>query len=264
MMGMFWQRLITVVLGVPLAVWIMVQGSWVLVLAVSVIVGLGLYELSLILAKLGKRIPGPAALITGGLLIPTAAYIGGEALGFTAAVLVLAALTALSLRSGHQLVEQIGPLFFGWLYWAFLPSHLIMLRELDRGLSWLLLVVSCTWATDIGAYLVGSLWGRTKLAPAISPNKSVEGAVGGIAAAVVTAVVLGGFVELPLAQVWWIGIVVAVVGQVGDLTESALKREAKVKDSGRLLPGHGGILDRFDSMVFAAPVVFHLVNWLQG
>lgn len=260
---MFWQRLLTAAVGIPLTVWIMVKGSWVLALAVGFIVGLGLSELTDILSRIANIKLSSFFVVCGGLLIVAGAYIGGDSWGLSVTVVVLAVLVIFGLRPGHGLVKQVGPLFLAWLYWGFLPSHIILLRASGQGLSWLLVAVSCTWATDIGAYLIGSAWGRHKLAPAISPHKSVEGALGGLLSSVAVALVLGRLLNLPMGVLWWMGAVIAFSGEVGDLVESAVKREANIKDSGRLLPGHGGILDRFDSLVFVVPVVYYLVTWLQ-
>ena len=126
-----------------------------------------------------------------------------------------------------------------------------------RGLSWALVVILATWVGDSAAYLVGSTWGRRKLAPAISPNKSVEGATGGLISSIsVGALTFQGFG----LGAWWLGMIVGgvigVTGQLGDLAESVMKRQAGVKDSGAVIPGHGGILDRIDALLFAFPAAF--------
>jgi phosphatidate cytidylyltransferase len=134
-----------------------------------------------------------------------------------------------------------------------------------RGLAWTLLVVLATWIGDTAAYLIGRAFGRRKLAPLLSPNKTIEGSLGGLAgAAVVGALVFVGFG----LGVWWLGAVVGaivgVAGQIGDLFESFLKRQAGVKDSGALIPGHGGVLDRIDALLFAFPAGFLVATLLEG
>ncbi|MBM7617715.1 phosphatidate cytidylyltransferase [Weissella uvarum] len=128
------------------------------------------------------------------------------------------------------------------------------------GLGALFFVLLIVWTTDSGAYMIGRKFGKHKLAPAISPNKTWEGSIGGTVVAVIVAAVYALFV--PLEYNWWIMLVIALIlsvsGQLGDLIESALKRFYKVKDSGNILPGHGGILDRFDSMLIAFPVFYLL------
>lgn len=142
---------------------------------------------------------------------------------------------------------------------------------IPSGALLLMLPLLVTWASDIGAYAVGRTMGRHKLIPLVSPGKTVEGAVGGLIASVVVAWAFGNGVLRPAAQLgfkWYpwglilFGAVVSVAAQVGDLAESLLKREAGVKDSSRILPGHGGILDRLDSLFFVLPVSYLLTGWL--
>src|ERR1043166_5882991 len=128
-----------------------------------------------------------------------------------------------------------------------------------------------TWASDIGAYFVGRAIGKHKLIPAVSPGKTVEGAIGGLVASVIVAWLIGDRMLRPAAQLgfkwapWGLilfGVAVSAAAQIGDLAESLLKREAGVKDSSRILPGHGGILDRLDSLFFVLPVSYLLIGWL--
>ncbi len=138
-----------------------------------------------------------------------------------------------------------------------------LLRDAPDGRQLIFFVVSTTWAGDTAAYYVGSRLGKRPLAPRISPKKTVEGAIGGIAATVLVAAVGSVWVwpRLPVGTAIWVGGVVAVVGMLGDLAESAVKRAAGVKDSGAAIPGHGGVLDRLDSVVFACPVLYALI-WM--
>ncbi|MEH7085445.1 phosphatidate cytidylyltransferase [Neobacillus drentensis] len=132
----------------------------------------------------------------------------------------------------------------------------------DGGLVFILYSLFMIWATDSGAYFIGKALGRTKLWPEISPNKTVEGSIGGIACAVLVAVLFALFsdINVGLLSLMGITVVLSVFGQIGDLVESAFKRHFNVKDSGSILPGHGGILDRFDSLLFVWPLLhlFHL------
>ena len=129
--------------------------------------------------------------------------------------------------------------------------------------------VLLTWASDIGAYAFGRLFGRTKLIPSVSPGKTVQGALGGLLCTMLVALAYERWALRPVAQLamapWWaavFGLVVSVAAQLGDLVESLLKREAKVKDSSQLIPGHGGVLDRVDSLLFVLPVAYVLLGWL--
>ena len=171
-------------------------------------------------------------------------------------------------------------LIAGPVYVGFLLAHALMLREItesgvisfgatglemelaaDLGRNWLLFAIGTTFATDTGAYLVGRAVGRRPMAPSISPSKTWEGSLGGFAAAVAAALALGAVFDLGFA-VWQqavIGAVVGVVAQWGDLFESKLKRIADVKDAGSIIPGHGGLLDRLDSLLLALPAVYYLL-----
>lgn len=151
-----------------------------------------------------------------------------------------------------------GAIYTGWTLSLFLR-----LRAGDDGLEWVLLAVLATFATDTGAFLVGRAIGRRRMAPRISPGKTWEGAVGGWIAGVGATVGLAALLDLPITQAEAValGALVGVVAQVGDLVESMLKRAADVKDSGTLIPGHGGVLDRLDSVVFAIVVVYHFSVW---
>jgi phosphatidate cytidylyltransferase len=170
-------------------------------------------------------------------------------------------------RVHHRPLNRVAATLFGALYVGWLSGHLILLREIDGGagrlgLLALGLLATATWACDILAYLVGVAFGRHKLAPRVSPKKTIEGAVGGVLGAVAAsaaAVVL--FADfLTLRQGLLLGLTCGVAGQAGDLFESLLKRDAGLKDTATLLPGHGGILDRFDSLLFNAPLVYWLLR----
>ena len=137
------------------------------------------------------------------------------------------------------------------------------------GTALIMLPVLLTWASDVGAYAVGRLTGRRKLIPAVSPGKTVEGALGALVFTMLVAVLYERYALRPFAQLamapWWaaaFGLLVSVAAQLGDLAESLLKREGRVKDSSHLLPGHGGILDRFDSLFFVLPLSHLLLGWL--
>jgi phosphatidate cytidylyltransferase len=154
-----------------------------------------------------------------------------------------------------------GILYIGWLL-----SHLVALRGLDSGRNWVFLVLFVTWVSDTTAFLIGGRFGRHKLAPAISPGKTWEGTIGGICGgiAVSTLFFAPTSFQLPLSsgQAILLGALTSILGQVGDLVESFLKRNLEVKDSGKLMPGHGGILDRIDSLLLAGVVVYYFALWV--
>jgi phosphatidate cytidylyltransferase len=154
-----------------------------------------------------------------------------------------------------------GVLYIGWLL-----SYLVALRGLEDGRSWLLLALFVTFGSDTAAFFTGRALGRHRLAPQISPGKTWEGFVGGILGAIVISLIftLIPAFRLPIGYGGAIilGVLISIMGQLGDLIESLLKRNMGVKDSGRLMPGHGGILDRMDSVVFAGIVVYYYVIWV--
>ncbi len=150
----------------------------------------------------------------------------------------------------------LGALYTGWMI-----SFYVNIRELRDGMGWTFLVLTCTAMCDVFAYAVGSWLGKHPLASSVSPGKTVEGAIGGIAGSMLFAVLLGTFFKLPLNHVGMIlaGIVIGVFAEIGDLVESLLKRNMKAKDSGTILPGHGGLLDRIDSHLLVSPVAYFLI-----
>jgi phosphatidate cytidylyltransferase len=158
----------------------------------------------------------------------------------------------------------------GILYMGWMLGHYVMLRQLDHGRELVMLALFTTFACDTSAYFVGRAWGKHHMTPTISPHKTWEGAAGGFAGAVAAALALhfllnlGGW-SLPLSrlEVVGVGCLIGVMAQVGDILESLLKRRAGVKDSGNLLPGHGGVLDRIDSLVFTGVIVYYFVLWVD-
>ena len=190
--------------------------------------------------------------------------VDGKPLGATAATIFGAVYTGGMLSFGYALRHHP---------YAFADARLAWAGGItvSSGALLLMLPLLVTWASDIGAYAVGRPFGRSKLIPSVSPGKTVEGAIGGLLASVLVAWAFGNGVLRPAAQLgfkWYpwgligFGAVVSVAAQVGDLAESLLKREAGVKDSSRLLPGHGGMLDRLDSLFFVLPVSYLLTGWL--
>lgn len=149
-----------------------------------------------------------------------------------------------------------GVLFIGWLL-----SHYVALRELESGRDWVFFALFVTFASDSTAYFVGSAIGKHHLAPSISPKKTWEGAVGGVVGAIAVGMLLVMILNLPINYIAAVSlsIAVSIVGQLGDLLESLFKRRVGVKDSGKTIPGHGGFLDRMDSVVFAGVFVYYYV-----
>lgn len=153
----------------------------------------------------------------------------------------------------------IGGIFYiGWMLSYFVP-----LRGLEDGRDWVILALFTTFAVDSGAFLIGRAWGRHPMVPRISPGKSWEGTVGGLICGIAAASALAAILGLPIGygQACLLGFLIAVLAHIGDIVESMLKRRAGVKDAGRLIPGHGGILDRLDSIIFTVVLVYYYVVW---
>lgn len=162
--------------------------------------------------------------------------------------------------------HRLAWLCLGIFYLPLLLGHLVLLRSLIDGRAWIFLTLLVIMVCDTCAYFVGSNFGKRKLYPAVSPNKSVEGGLGGLIGAVF-AVLLASATFLPQVGIIdgiFVGLLLGVAGQLGDLFESLLKRACGVKDSGHLIPGHGGILDRLDSLLFAFPIVYYLARYCYG
>lgn len=213
-----------------------------------------------------RRGEGRLAALSGALALFT--LFAGNALypllALTLLVLVFCLIALFRLKEIHQAAGEVALVLMGFLYVPLLLSHLVMLRLLPHGIPWLFLVMVIVMAGDSAAYYVGSSFGKTKLYPAVSPKKSVEGSLGGLVGSLVGAFVAKGlfFPELSILDCIATALLLGVVGQLGDLFESLIKRSCGVKDSGTLLPGHGGILDRVDSILFAGPVAFYYAYFL--
>lgn len=156
-------------------------------------------------------------------------------------------------------VNNITVTIFGVLYVTFLLSHLFFLRE--RGVRFIYLLFFSTWCSDTTAYFIGNKWGKHKLIPKISRHKSIEGAIGGISASLLVFLIARFWVfDFSLDTALLLGILIGIFAQIGDLCESLLKRDVEMKDSGDFIPGHGGLLDRFDSLLFTTPFFYYFLS----
>jgi phosphatidate cytidylyltransferase len=262
------QRVITAAIGVPLiiaAVWFGNPWFSLLIAAVVLLSSLEFYRM---VAQSGEGQP----LTYFGLLFALALalsplslhYKNTDMLPLTVALGIVISLLWLLCRSPREGALRswawtiAGALYVGWML-----SYWVNLRLLDEGAAWVYLAVLTTFANDTGAFFVGRRWGKRKLASSISPRKTWEGAIGGllsgIAGAFIVFAILNVFSPLPLSywQLILLGFLVSLFAQLGDLVESLLKRNLGAGESGKLLPGHGGILDRFDSLIFTGVVVYY-------
>ena len=182
----------------------------------------------------------------------------------TLLIILFAIIFLFTFKELRSASSDLSLLFMGFLYVPILLAHLQMMRGLPYGQQWVFLLMVIVMAGDTGAFYVGTSFGRRKLYPVVSPNKSVEGAVGGLAGSLVGAIIAKYtfFPQLTLADAVVTALILGILGQLGDLFESFLKRSFGVKDSGTIFPGHGGVLDRLDSILFAAPAAYYYATFI--
>ena len=272
-------RVITAVVGIPLLLAFVyfdfrVDTSWfsrvpLLIPLVGAAAALGAVEFYRLATHAGARPLTVFGVIWAVLFVVAALFDvdwGTGALLASAAVLPLVWLVIFRRDTRFQswVWTLTGILYLGWML-----GHYVALRQLDHGRELVILAVFATFACDTSAFFVGRAWGRHHMAPAISPHKTWEGAIGGFVGAVAAALALRSLLSLgdwslPLnyVEAVAVGCLIGVAAQLCDLLESLLKRRAGVKDSGNLIPGHGGVLDRIDSLVFTGVIVYYFVLWV--
>jgi phosphatidate cytidylyltransferase len=257
-------RWLTAAVALPLLAIIIALGpGWLLLGLVLLVTAGGMMELLSLLLPETKSWVRVVALATS-LLLPLAAYwkgIHGLTTATVAVVLVALTIHLLLYAKQEAVMQSLGAMIFAQLYIPFLLSHVLLLFQVPYGRRWLFFLFFVIFAGDTGAYYAGHRWGRHKLWPAVSPGKTVEGAVGGLLSSLATALLVGKLLlsldEYGITFLLTLGLVIALVGQMGDLMESMLKRVSEVKDASSILPGHGGLLDRLDSLIFAFPLTYY-------
>jgi phosphatidate cytidylyltransferase len=277
---MFWQRAaITFTLG-PLALFLIYLGGWFYFIPVAALLLIGVIEYSQLMTKIGWRTPLwlliPAvlalwllspespALLLGRAPFPT--YISETTLVVTLLIAMCYGLYLYEFRTSENapagwLATSMGIVLLGWI-----GAHFFRLRGVTAdpaAWQWTMTAMIGTWVADSGAYVFGKTMGRHKLSPRLSPNKTVEGYIGSLVTGILTTVLLALYFDLGVIPGLILGLLVSGVSPAGDLGMSLLKRNAGVKDSGSFLPGHGGSLDRIDSLVWSVTMAYYLVLWLQ-
>jgi len=290
-------RTLFALVAAPVALWVVLAGGAPLAALLAIVSAIGAWEFYRIARGTGATPLGDAGIAIAGLvpLAIHASYLGVFTVPPALAALVVLVLLAASIWlrgvDGRPLaavsttvlgvVYTAGMLGFGYAiryhdtvrgYDEVAARHLgagALAIRIAPGAALLIFPLVITWASDIGAYFVGRAVGGRKLLPSVSPAKTVSGAVGGLVASMIVAWLYARYVLVPVASLGFtpwgallFGALISVAAQVGDLFESLLKREGGVKDSSRILPGHGGILDRFDSLIFVLPVAYLLLGWL--
>lgn len=254
------QRIITAIIALILFVPVVYMGSWILELVVA---GLGIIALFELFRMKGNKlftIEGTIAILALlGLLFPhymsmfLPEHMNSQVILY---LFVLLLLVCTVFSKNNFTFDDVAVSVLGIMYIGYGFRFLLLTRH--SGLDLLLFVLFVVWATDIGAYMIGRKLGKHKLAPSISPNKTIEGALGGVVMALIVGFIYLTYYPQNYNTGWMLAltVVLSVAGQLGDLVESAFKRYYNVKDSGNLLPGHGGILDRFDSLLFVLPILY--------
>jgi len=258
------KRWITGLSALPFLIYLVYLGEVPFLLLVAIACVCSLWEYYRIVFNADRRMMHNAVTYWGflvGLGILTAAYVAGpeSVLVFVALNLIVTGVMSVFIfKTNPAVVEIIPKQFLGVVYIPLSLSFLVAIRHEPEGMTWIFLLLAVIFAGDVSAYYVGSYLGRRKLSPAISPGKTVEGALGGLAANLLAGAI-GKYFFLPAlawAPMLVFFVIAGMAGQVGDLFESEMKRSSKIKDSGGLLPGHGGFLDRIDALLFASPVAY--------
>ena len=254
-MSAFWSRILIAAVGIPLVLWLVYLGGWPMFGLAAVGAVIALHELYWMTRTLR---PVVLAGYLGALAALLGASLGGA--DWALAGLMSTLLLTFVIKGGLSTVSaSVTVLGVAWIGLGL--AHALLLRDIDEhGVLAVYTVLLAVWAGDAAAYFVGRLVGRHKLAPTVSPGKSWEGLIAGTVATVaVTFIAVYEQSFLTIAQSLVLGVVIAIVAPLGDLFESALKRDADVKDSGRLLAGHGGVLDRIDALLFAWVAAYYVV-----
>ncbi len=256
-------RLLTALVSLPIIIFFVLKGGILFAAFIIVIILLSLFEFYTLFKINLFRTLGIIGIVFG-VILGLISRMESEAI--YNACLTITILMAVSLqlidKEPREALSSGSLAIFGLIYTSWLFSHFIILRQLPQGISYVFSVIAITWIGNTAAYVVGSKYGRKKLFPRITPNKTVEGAVAEVIAAT----------GISILCIWWfnnglsvrhsilLGLIIGVFSIMGDLTESMIKRAGRVKDVSRLVPGHGGILDRIDSLLFTAPAYYYYLT----
>jgi len=266
--GIIKQRIITAVIALPILVLCVFYASQGLFSGLLFVVSaLALREFYHMALPAGRRLESSLSIIAGILSCIGVVYAASPSALLLSIVLPFLLLTLVYLfrvQDMQKVSRDLAVSLFGILYIPLLLAHAVLLRALPDGRNWVFLVLFVVMASDSLAYLLGMKYGRHSLYQAVSPKKTVEGCLGGLLGSVLGAAIskYWFFAGLDWLDVMLVGIGVGAFSQLGDLVESLLKRSFGVKDSGALVPGHGGLLDRLDSLLFAFPLTYYYAAWV--
>lgn len=267
------RRLLSALLFLPLVLWAIHVGDWIWLLLIEAMVILGLVEFYRMARHKGADPHERTGVAAGAAL---AAFMWAGHAGGSAPVVTLFFLLVLVLelrrRRPAGSIANLGATVLGVFYVGWLGGHLGLLRSLPEGIGApegfgeraVYFTFLVTWAGDTGAYFTGRAIGRRPLLAAVSPKKTVEGTLGGLVVSTLAGLAGGHWIvpQIGMHHAVVLGFLAGIVGPIGDLVESLMKRDFGVKDAGEAIPGHGGVLDRFDSLLFVAPVIYYYLKYL--
>lgn len=263
---MFRTRLLSGIVLVALALFLIITGGNVLLVSTCVISLIGQMELYRVF-KINKTFVGALGYIFTCLYYVDLAFPFVPSMEILFLFFLILLLAAFVLRYPKYHSTQIMAAFFGIFYVSVMLSFIYQTREIANGKYIVWLIFLCSWGCDTCAYCVGVLFGKHKMSPVLSPKKSVEGAVGGVAGAFLLTLLYSYIfriqMNIGMREILILGLISAagaLISMIGDLAASAIKRNYDIKDYGKLIPGHGGILDRFDSVIITAPIVYFLAT----
>ncbi len=258
---MLYLRVISSIIGIPIVLAAVFFGGYWYAAFLMLVANLGLFEYNSIIRNHNYTAPVIISHFAASLMIAII-YFEHMVLIFPLVMLVFFAFfTVVLFKMEKVSVVDSALSMWGFIYLGGFTGYLMLLRALPEGLIYTFILLIGVWVHDTAAYLIGVKWGMRRFAPQISPKKSVEGSMAGIGATVIlffsTTILVPGFLPVTPLQAIALALGITVFAQLGDLLESALKRQMEVKDSSGIIPGHGGILDRFDSLLLAAPFVYY-------
>ena len=256
-------RIGSAVVGIPLFILFLYLGNIYLLGFISVLIILGTLEFKALASKICTEIRivpvvlGEIVFILG-IFFNWSNWLSlGIGVTFFSSILIMIK-SYPKIKTSSIALNLLNLIYVGWTL-----VHILFIRNLSGGFLFLILLFIIIWTTDTGAYFIGSYFGKNKLAPQISPNKTIEGSLGGLFLSILCAIIFVYFYKImSIPAVILIAFVISIMGQLGDLAESAFKRFADIKDSGNIIPGHGGILDRFDSTIFTAPILYYILIFM--
>ncbi|MBS4031410.1 MAG: phosphatidate cytidylyltransferase [Clostridiales bacterium] len=253
------QRAISAIVGIPLVLGITWIGGWLFFLMLAFVGHLALREFYRLAAVKDKAVQ-ILAIAGHYFLMFTLWFWGAQSLS-SAFILFFLLVNLYWVVTYPKDFRMLSAIMWGIMYVSLLLSFFLLIRIQPQGFTLVVAVFLAVWASDTGAYFIGTTFGRRRLAPSVSPKKSLEGALGGVVFSLLLFLLLAPQLNMPRDFAALFAIILSLAGQAGDLSESAFKRWSNTKDSGTFLPGHGGVLDRIDSLLFAAPTAFFLIHF---